>query len=413
MLYARFITTQVIDALRDSPVVFITGARQTGKTTLVQRIAGDKHPAVYRSLDDLTIRSAAQTDPHGFLKNLRGPAVLDEIQLVPELLPAMKLEVDEKRQPGHFLITGSANVLTLPRVSESLAGRMAIFNLHPLSQGELEGRKEGFIDALFGQHLSLPSMYTEDRSTLWQRVINGGFPEIQKRANASRKEAWFKDYVTTILQRDIRELANINGLMQMPRLLELLATRLASLLNSADISRIMQIPQTSMKRYLALFEVIYLIQRLLPWSGNLGKRLVKTPKVFFTDSGLAAYLVGFEVSHLEEQNIRVGPLLENFILSELRKQACWSRIKPAFFHFRSQTGQEVDIVMEDRRGRCVGIEVKAAATVRSEDFKGLRWFEKQLGESFVRGIVLYTGKESVPFGEKLFALPVNALWHMS
>lgn len=413
MLFARYITTQVISALRDNPVVFITGARQTGKTTLVQQIARDQHPAVYRSLDDLTIRSAAQTDPHGFLKNLGGLAVLDEIQLVPELLPAMKLAVDENRQPGQFLITGSVNVLTLPRASESPAGPMAIFNLHPLSQGELEGRKEGCIDALFGQHISLSMMNNEDRSTLWQRVMRGGFPEIQKRENASRKEAWFKDYVTAILQRDIRELANINGLVQMPKLLELLATRLASLLNSADISRIMQIPQTSMKRYLALFEVTHLIQRLLPWSGNLGKRLVKTPKVFFTDSGLAAYLVGFEASHLGEQNIQAGPLLENFILSELRKQACWSRVKPAFSHFRSQTGQEVDIVLEDRRGRCVGIEVKAAATVRSEDFKGLRWFEKQLDERFLRGIVLYTGMESVPFDEKLFALPVNALWHMS
>ncbi len=412
MLYPRFVLPYILEALRDSPVVFITGARQTGKTTLARQIARDKHPAVYRSLDDLTIRSAARSDPHGFLRNLDGPSVIDEIQLAPELLPAMKLEIDAKRQPGRFLITGSANVLTLPRISESLAGRMAIFNLFPFSQGELRKKQEGFIDAIFGQ---MPFPITTDggdRQKLWRKVVDGGFPEIQKRSVVARKEAWFKDYITTILQRDIRELANINGLIMMPRLLELLATRLACLLNSAEMSRTMQIPQTSMKRYLALLEATYLIQRLPPWSGHLGKRLVKTPKIYFTDSGLPAYLLGVEAKNLEGQTIQVGPLLENFVLSELRKQATWSRTQPGFFHFRSQTGQEVDIVLEDRPGRCVGIEVKSSATVRSADFKGLRWFAKQLGDRFLRGVVLYTGIESVPFGENMFAYPVNALWRM-
>ena len=412
MLYPRFIVNQVIEALKDSPVVYITGARQVGKTTMVQQIARDKHPATYRSFDDLTTRGAALSDPHGFLKNFEGPIVLDEIQLVPELLHALKLEVDEDRVPGRFIITGSANVLTLPRVSESLAGRMAIFNLYPLSQGEMGRKPEKFIDTIFDRAFSLPKMDGEDRIGLWKRVTNGGFPEIQKRAAESRKEAWYKDYVTTILQRDIRELANINGLMLMPKLLELLATRLSCLLNSAELSRTMQIPQTSMKRYLALFEATYLIHRLPPWSGNLGKRLVKTPKVFFVDSGLAAYLMGIETQHLEGQTIQTGPLLENFVLSELIKQASWSRTKPGFTHFRSQTGQEVDIIMEDRRGRCVGIEVKAAATVRSANFKGLKWFEKQLGERFIRGVVFYMGKASVPFGNHFFALPISTLWQI-
>ena len=412
MLYPRFIESIIHEALSDSPVVYICGARQVGKTTLVKQIARDKHPALYRSLDDLTIRSAAQADPRGFLQNLGDSVILDEVQLVPELLPAIKRMVDEDRRPGRFLITGSANVLTLPRISESLAGRMAIFNLYPLSQGELIKKREGFIDVIFGQKFSLFQMAGDDQNDIWQRVVNGGFPEIQKRSVTARKAAWFKDYIATILQRDIRELANINGLMQMPRLLELLATRLTCLLNFAEISRTMRIPQTSMKRYLALFEATFLIQRLHPWSGNLGKRLVKTPKIFFIDSGLAAYLLGVEAKGPASQVTKTGPLFENFVVSELRKQISWSQTTPGFYHFRSQTGQEVDIVMEDRRRRCVGIEVKAASTVRSDDFNGLRWFKKQLGDHFLCGVVLYTGKESVPFGKNLFALPVSVLWHI-
>lgn len=412
MLYPRFITPLVLEALGESPVVYITGARQTGKTTLVKEIARGKHPAEYKSLDDLTVQGAAKLDPHGFIQNLKGPVVLDEIQLVPELLSAIKLSIDEDRFPGRFLITGSADVLGLPRASESLAGRMEIFQLHPLSQGELANRQEGFIDQLFDQAVAIPRIYEEKKNSIWSRVIDGGYPEIKRRNAASRKNAWFRDYITTILQRDIRELANINGLTQMPRLLELLAVRLASVMNFAEMSRTMQIPQTSLKRYLALFEATYIIQRLAPWSGNLGKRLVKTPKVFFTDTGLASYLCGINVKNVENQTIQAGPLLENFVLSELRKQASWSRVRPGFFHFRSQTGQEVDIIMEDRQGRCIGIEVKASATVRSQDFKCLRWFAKQLGDRFLKGVVFYTGRDEVPFGKNHFAYPLNMLWNV-
>lgn len=410
MLFPRYITTFIVESLADSPVVFITGARQTGKTTLVQQIAREHHPAVYQSLDDLTIRGAAQSDPQGFLNNFSSPVVIDEIQLVPDLLSAIKLEVDRNRQSGRFLLTGSANVLTLPRILESLAGRMEIFTLYPLSQGEIAGHKEGFIDRLFDDKFTLDKKKGETLTLTWQMLIDGGYPEIRKRKQQSRKEAWFRDYVTTIVQRDIRQLANINGMTQMPRLLELLATRVASLLNFAELSRSMQIPQTSLKRYLALFEVTYLIHRLPPWSGNLGKRIVKTPKIFFTDTGLAAYLLGVDYGLLQHQSAHTGPLLENFVLAELRKQTGWNRCKPKIFHFRSKSGQEVDFILKDRRGRCVGVEVKAASTVRNEDFNGLRWFGKELGSNFLRGVVLYTGEESAAFGENLYALPVSALW---
>ncbi|MBN1482078.1 ATP-binding protein [candidate division KSB1 bacterium] len=409
-MFPRFIKSQILEAINDSPVVYICGARQVGKTTLVKQIVKENHFAHYLSLDDLTTRSAAMTDPNGFLQGYKDPIVLDEVQLVPELFPAIKKMVDENRRPGRFLITGSANVLTLPRISESLAGRLALFTLYPLSQGELGKKTESYIDTMFSQKFFPTRLADENQIDLYTRVINGGYPEIQNRSTPARKEAWFKDYITTILQRDIRELSNINGLTQMPRLLELLATRLTCLLNFADLSRAMQIPQTSLKRYLTLFENTFLIQRLPPWSGNLGKRLVKTPKVFFVDSGLVSYLLGIDTRLLDPQNKHLGPLLENFVLSELLKQASWSLTNPKFFHFQSQTDQEVDIILENRQRRCVGIEVKASSTVRSEDFNAMRWLEKQMGDNFIRGIVLYTGFESLAFGKNLYALPVSALW---
>lgn len=411
MKYPRFIIKSILEALGESPVVYISGARQTGKTTLVKKIAEEDHPAMYRSLDDITVQGAAKSDPMGFISNLSSPLVLDEIQLVPELLSAIKLAVDNDRHAGRFIITGSANVLNLPRVSESLAGRMEIFRLHTLSQGELENKREDFIDSIFNRQIRYSGRVNRVGSSLWTRVYKGGYPEIHLRSTSSRREAWFSNYVNTILQRDIRELANINGLTQMPRLLEILAARLGSQLNFAELSRTLRIPQTSLKRYLALFETTFLIQRLLPWSGNLGKRLVKTPKVYFTDTGLASYLCGAEMGETGRGKISKGPLVENFVLSELRKQAAWSRVKPRFFHFRSQTGQEVDIIMEDRKGNCVGIEVKASATVRPDDFKGLKWFAGQLGKRFISGAVLYTGAESVPFGDRFAAYPLDILWN--
>ncbi len=409
MLYPRFIKPLVEAALAESPVVLIIGARQTGKTTLVQNIVQAIPVAHYLSLDELTIRAAARSDPHGFVKGLSGTVVIDEIQLASELLSAIKLEVDRDRKPGRFLLTGSASVLTLPRVFESLAGRIEILTLYPLSQGEIGSKREAFIDEIFKERLAL-SPTKEDGPSVWHRVADGGYPEIQKRTDPVRKGVWFKDYATTVLQRDVRDLASVNGITQMPRLLQLLATRTSTLLNAADLSRILQIPQTSMKRYLALFEATFLIHRLPAWSSNLGKRVIKTPKLYFTDTGLAAHLLGVDAGSLPQQLNLKGPLLENFVVSELQKQIAWSRTFVQLFHFRSQSGQEVDLVLEDQRGRCIGIEIKSAASVRSEDFDNLRWFARELGNRFLRGIILHTGDVSVAFAENMCALPVHTVW---
>jgi uncharacterized protein len=406
----RNITAHIKAALSDSPVVLLNGARQSGKSTLVKKIASDIHPARYLTLDDAGVLAAAKYDPAEFIAGLDGNIVIDEVQRAPELFLAIKAEVDRNRKPGRFLLTGSANVMLLPKLSESLAGRMEILTLWPLSQGEIEGVREGFIDAVFGDKLPSFSKTTEDRNQTIKRLLLGGYPEVIGRATPSRRKAWFSSYITTILQRDVRDLANIEGLTILPRVLSLIAARAASLLNFSELSRSVAIPQTTLKRYMSLLETTFLLQPLPAWSGNLGKRLVKAPKVMLNDTGLMSNLIGLYEDGVETHQGIIGGVLENFVAMELRKQVAWSKMQPQVFHFRTQTGQEVDIALENAVGKLVGIETKAGKSVKAQDFKGLQAMSESLGPRFHRGIVLYTGSEGIPFGKNMQALPVSALW---
>lgn len=411
-MYVRNISPALLAALTDTPVVLLNGARQTGKSTLVQTLTATEHPAIYLTLDDAGVLAAARTDPAGFIGDLEGQVVIDEIQRAPELFPAIKVEVDRRRQPGRFLLTGSANVLLLPHLSESLAGRIELLTLWPLSQGEIDGVCEGFIDAIFAK--TLPVLKDDARKTraLVDRLMHGGYPEVLTRNEPSRRKAWFGAYITAILQRDVRDLAHIEGLTEFPRLLSLLATRVATLLNYAELSRALAMPQTTLKRYMALLETTFLIQTLPTWSSNLGKRLVKASKIMLNDTGLIAYLLGLDSEHLKTRPETTGPLLENFVVMELRKQTAWNKIQPQLFHFRTQSGQEVDVILENDAGRLVGIEIKASATVGAQDFKGLHALAEITGKRFQRGIVLYTGRTSIPFGRNMYALPISALWRL-
>lgn len=408
-MYKRHLQPEILDALSDSPVVFLNGARQTGKSTLVQQLAAGPHPARYLTFDDIGVLAAAKNDPQGFLAGLSGPVILDEVQRAPELFLPLKAEVDRDRRPGRFLLTGSASALVLPRLSQALAGRMQILTLWPLSQGEIEGVQEGFIDFLFKPGAAMKTFKAMAHKDLWERVAQGGYPEPLSRPRRERRQAWAASYLTTIMERDVRDLSNIEGLTLMPRLLNLLAARTACLLNFAEMSRSMGIPQTTLKRYFALLEATFLAHRLLPWSGNLGKRLVKAPKVFLNDTGLGAGLLGIDAARLGAGETVSGPILETFVMTELAKQSGWSKTRPRMLHFRTQEGREVDFVLEDARGHCVGIEVKAGG-VAAGDFKGLAALADALGKRFVRGIVLYTGNETVPFARNMHALPLNALW---
>jgi predicted AAA+ superfamily ATPase len=411
-MFPRHVAPLIKTAMTDTPVVLLQGPRQSGKSTLAKNLIAEVVEGRYLALDDATVLAAAVADAAGFVRGLTGPTVLDEIQRAPGLMVAIKAEIDRDRRPGRFLLTGSANVLMLPKVAESLAGRMELHALLPLSQGELEGRNEGFIDALFATDALPAPKGTLDRPALVARILAGGYPEAVARQNAGRRRAWFDAYVTTILQRDVRDIAQVEHLTQVPRLLALLAARMATLLNHAEISRSLELPQTTLKRYLALLETVFLVRELPAWSGNLSKRLVKAPKLLVDDSGLAAALLGLDAERLAAEPGYLGALLENFVAMELVKQVPWSSTRPQAFHYRSHAGQEIDLLLEDARGRLVGIEIKARQTLDGRDFRALRDLATDLPERFHRGVVLYTGSESVSFGDRLQALPVEALWRL-
>ena len=409
-MFKRHISSNLLAALSDSPVVLLHGARQTGKSTLVQNVTSSDHPARYFTFDDVSVLSAATADPVGFLAGTDGPIAIDEIQRAPGLFLAIKADVDRNRQSGRFLLTGSANVLMLPKLSESLAGRMEILSLWPLSQGEIASHRECFVDLLFNEGIGRFHSDAQGNWDVTERILRGGYPEARSRARWSRRRAWFNSYVLTILQRDVRDLSHIEGLNAVPRLLTLLASRVGALLNHAEVSRSLGMPQSTLKRYMTLLETTFLVQLLPAWSGNLGKRLIKSPKVYLNDTGLAAAILGQGDEKALRDSHLLGPLLENFVVAELFKQISWSKINPGLFHFRTLTGQEVDIVLESPSGDLVGIEIKAGASVNAADFKGLRVLAEETGKRFRRGVVLYQGRETVPFGKGLHAVPMEALW---
>ena len=404
----RNIEASIQQALADTPVVLLNGARQTGKTTLAQAIA-EKTGAKYFTLDDAATLALAAGDPAGFIRNLSGPVVLDEIQKAPDLFPAIKLAVDKDRVPGRFLLTGSANVMTLPRLSESLAGRLEIVPLFPFSAGELAGKCEGFLIRLFDGALgrAKPPSARED---LPLRLVRGGYPEAVERKADDRRAAWFASYISTILQRDVRDLARVEGLHALPNLLKLLAARTSGLLNLADVGRDAGLPHTTLTRYLALLETVFLVHRLPAWSPNLGKRLVKAPKLHLVDSGLACYLVGADARRLGDDRSLLGRMLETFVVGELRKQLSWTDPHTALYHFRTAAGSEVDVVLEKTDGSMAGVEVKGGATVGASDFAALQELRDQLGKRFRAGVVLYQGEQVVPFGDKLWLAPLPLLW---
>jgi hypothetical protein len=408
--YPRHLEARLRAALRDTPVVMLTGARQSGKSTLAGRIAAEAGLA-YVTLDDATTLAATR-DATAFLQGLGERAVIDEVQRAPWLFPAIKVAVDRARRPGRFLLTGSANVLLVPRVSESLAGRMEILRLWSLSQGEILGIRERFLEALFARHRPTLVPTGAAEQGIESVIARGGYPELVARKSAARREAWLSAYVTTLLERDVRDLANIEGLSDLPRVLGLLATRTGALLNVAEVSRDSGVAHTTLKRYLALLEAAYIIAPLSAWSRNVGKRLIKAAKLYFPDSAVAAHLGRASAESLRADRGMIGPLLENFVLGELRKQADWAERAVEVHYFRTAGGQEVDFVLEGRDGRIAGVEVKAARTLSGSEFGGLRLLAAVTGSKFVRGVVLYLGNDVLQFADRLWAMPVSALWRM-
>jgi predicted AAA+ superfamily ATPase len=390
-------------------VVLLNGARQTGKTTLVQWICRH-HGILYYTLDDFATLAAAENDPEGFLAGLTGPVAIDEVQRVPRLLLAIKAKVDRDRQPGQFLLTGSANVLSLPHLADTLVGRMEVISLWPFSQGEIRQKKERFIDLLFSKKAPNYQIVDDDPSELLENMLMGGYPELRNLHSSKRKAAWFRSYVSTLLQREVKELSHIEGLSEMPRLLSLLASRSGSLVNFSDLSRNLRLSNMTLKRYLALLQAVFITHFVPAWAANIGKRLIKSPKVFLNDTGLLAHLCGITAKNLPERPNMTGVLLENFVMQELFKQREWNDISTNIYYYRTAAGKEVDFLLESAEGRIVGIEVKSTAKAQSADFKGLKDLSEGAAKRFYRGILLYTGRQTVPFAENLHAVPISALW---
>lgn len=405
-LYERFSADRVKTALRDTPVVMVNGPRQCGKTTLARRfVEGDR---TYITLDDDTQLAAARADPAGFMRGI-DRAIIDEIQRAPELLRAIKRSVDEDRRPGRFLLTGSANVLTLPQVAESLAGRMEVVNLLPLSRAEIRGAKPTFLEKAFSGKVAKP-LEIMLGADLVNAVLIGGYPEMLTRDDPKRRQAWAREYVDAIVQRDVRDVAAVDRLDQMPRLLRVLAHHSGQLTNFMQTGAQINLDAKTTRRYIGVLEQLFLVRRLEPWFQNRLKRLVKTPKLHFLDAGLLAAVLGTTAERIVKDRSIFGPLLETFVLSEIMKQIAWLDGTYAVHHYRDKDQDEVDIVVENDRGALVGLEVKAAATVSAGDFKGLRKLANASRNRFMLGAVLYDGETTVSFGERMFAAPVSCSW---
>lgn len=409
-LVSRLLVARVVAALADTPVVLIHGARQSGKTTLA-RMVGEPRGFSYVSFDDDAVLRAALQDPAGFVADLPERAILDEVQRVPALFTSLKAAVDHHRIPGRFILTGSANVLLVPALADSLAGRMGILRLHPFSQCELSGREPKFLDALFAGQFRT-RVVERLGSELAERIVAGGYPAALARSEPARRSAWYRDYVDAEVQRDVRDLSRIRSLDSLPRLLAVAASNTARLLNITEMAGPFQLDRKTIHDHTALLEGVFLLQRLQPWHTNRLSRLVKTPKLHMGDTGVACALLGMQAGNLQRDRGLFGFVLETFVLQELQRQASGREEPLSFFHFRDRYGYEVDIVIERGAMAVAGVEVKAAASVTDSDFRGLRKLREAAGDRFVHGVVLYDGTATIPFGEGLHAVPIRALWEM-
>jgi predicted AAA+ superfamily ATPase len=406
-LYPRLAEAPLLSALTDSPAVLLHGPRQCGKTTLA-RMIGEERGFAYFTFDDDVAKAAAQADPLGFVTDLPEFVILDEVQRVPDIFAALKLAIDRDRRPGRFILTGSTNVLFVPALADSLAGRMETVRLHPFAQAELARRPAAFLERLFS--LDFPTGHRQRLgSALAERVVSGGYPSALARSTGSRRARWYRDYLDAVVQRDVRDLARIAALDALPRLLEMAAGQTARLLNISDLAGPFQLSRPTIRDYVTLLERLFIVDELPAWHANHLKRLIKTPKLHLGDTGFAAALLGLGAEDLLAERELYGRLLKTFVCQELRRLSSGGDDPLRLSHYRDREGAEVDVVVE--RGRdLAGVEVKAAATVTSRDFRGLRRLQEAAGSRFTGGVVLYDGETQAAFGEGLRAVPIAALW---
>lgn len=406
-LFSRWIEPRITEALLDTPIVLLAGPRQAGKTTLVRQIA-EQQGLRYLTLDDALTLLSAREDPVGMIRSL-DRAVIDEIQRAPQLLLAIKKSVDDDRRPGRFLLTGSANLMALPTVADSLAGRMETLSLLPLSQSEIESNSANWIDRAFtGQLLQVdkPALGSE----LIERILCGGYPEAISRSSPRRRLTWARQYIDAIIQRDVRDVAGIDKLDHLPRFLRALAQTAGQMCNYTKLGGQVGLDGKTAARYISVFEQMYLLKRVDVWARNRLNRVVKTPKLQFLDSGLLASLLGLNTEALNQDRMRLGSLLESFVFSELLKHTTTADDDYDLMYYRDADKYEVDVVIENTAGQLIGVEVKAAASIKESDLRGLKKLADLAGDQFKMGVLLYDGTEIMPLSEKLWAVPLSTLW---
>lgn len=405
-LYPRWIEPRIAEAMADTPVVLLAGPRQTGKTTLVRQVAASGMR--YLTLDDELTLLSAREDPVGLVRSL-DRAVVDEVQRAPQLLLAIKKSVDEDRRPGRFLLTGSANLMALPTVADSLAGRMETLSLLPLSQSEIEGQSANWLDGVFKGQMPKPGS-TAHGSDFVERVLRGGYPEAVARPTGRRRMAWARQYIDAIVQRDVRDVAGIEKLDQLPRFLRALAQTAGQLCNYTQLAGQVGLDGKTAARYVGVLEQMYLLKRVEVWARNRLSRVVKTPKLQFIDAGLLASLLELTAGEVAQDRTRFGNVLETFVFGELLKHTTTAEGDYRLMYYRDTDKFEVDLVIENATGQLVGVEVKAAATVKESDLRGLKKWARLAGERFKMGVLLYDGDETVPLGDGLWAAPLSTLW---
>lgn len=411
---ARTIQDKLLLNIKNSPIVFVNGPRQAGKSTLVQMIAEDKHKANYVTFDNITEMAAATNNPSSYLKLKPTPIIIDEVQLVPEIFRNLKIIVDENRLQnpkdtnGQFILTGSANILALPKLADALVGRMNVLTLYPLSVSEVLKTRSHFIDNLFNKNINnkISNFIDIDKA-----ISIATFPEISGKDQQSQV-IWFENYLATLLQRDVRTLAEIEKTSILPNLLRVLATRAGSLINEANIASSIKINAVTEKNYRSILKMMFLTHDIKPWLKNIGKRLVKAPKGYITDTSLLCHLLGYDYKTLQTKRPELlGHVIENFVASELLKLISFSSSREKLMFFRTSDGKEVDFILERPNADLIALEIKASDHVSKSDFKGLKELKSHAKEHFITGAVLYQGKDIVPFDDDLWALPIDFLWN--
>ena len=407
-LFPRSLAPAIREALADTPVVCLLGPRQSGKTTLAQQLAPGR---AFVSLDEQSYYRTATEDPAGFVASMPDATTVDEVQRAPALLPAIKHAVDQDRRPGRFLLTGSANLLLAPAVTESLAGRMEVVQLHPLTESEKARRSGRFLSMLLDGEFepSIRSDRESDGPSLAERLVAGGYPEPLTRT-PRRARQWHRQYLRSIIERDVRDVARVRDVNEIGRLLELLALRSAELFNASGLANDLGLRRETVEHYVAVLERLFLVRRLRAWRRNPANRLVTSSKVHLLDSGLAATLAGLTADHWLSGRDRMGHLVESFVVQQLVAQAAWTDPDLRFWHYRDKDQVEVDIVVT-RGGKTWGIEVKAAATIGSADGLGLARLADRCGDDFESGMLLYAGRDVLPLGDRrMLAVPLSELW---